>query len=126
MKECPQPVLDLVEHLRSTGTGKSKLEIIKQLGAESEGADDFLEKATKAIPEGTMKKIKEYIGSLHSEVGTSEVQQETPTEISPPQEQKEDSSQESKEISEEEDSPQETEEGKREETTEPKPSRKRR
>lgn len=64
MKECPPPVLELVSYLGKSGTGKAKLEALIQLGCKCDGAEEFLAKAPKVVPEGTMAKINTYLASI--------------------------------------------------------------
>ena len=63
MKECPPPVLELVSHLGKSGTGKAKLEALIQLGCKCDGAEEFLAKAPKVVPEGSMAKINTFLAS---------------------------------------------------------------
>lgn len=63
MAKCPQPVLDLIEHLKSTGTGKEKLAALEKLGGQVKNPEQFIEQASKVIPAGTMNKIREYLAA---------------------------------------------------------------
>lgn len=61
-KECPPQVLDLVSHLRETGTGNAKLERITELGKTTKDLNEFLSMLPNNIPAPTMNKVDEYLG----------------------------------------------------------------
>jgi len=61
-KTMPE-VSDLVSHLSKTGTGKSKLTRLLELGSETDSLDVFLSNARKEMPSGTMEKIDGYWGT---------------------------------------------------------------
>lgn len=74
MSKCPQPVLELIAHLKSTGTGESKLAALEKLGSQTKSPEQFLAQADKVVPTGTMKKIREYVTAKG----------ETPPPVPPP------------------------------------------
>lgn len=88
-KECPAPVLELISYLGKSGTGKAKLEALMKLGCTCNGAEEFLAKAAKVVPEGTMAKINTYIESqkIHGDnslaVGSTEPSKAGPSISSP-------------------------------------------
>lgn len=82
MKEIPQPVLDLVEHLRSTGTGATKLQALLDLGARIETAEEFLAEVHRVIPEGTLKKLKTYVEAMQQE-NIGNITEQAPEEQGP-------------------------------------------
>lgn len=61
-KECLPEVVELVEQLRQTGTGPSKLERLLVLGSETKSLDAFLERAASEMPALTMRKINDLWG----------------------------------------------------------------
>lgn len=61
--KCRPEVLELIEHLKASGTGKAKLVALEKLGCECPDAKEFLERAKKVVPEGTMKKIMAYVAA---------------------------------------------------------------
>lgn len=61
-KACIPAVADLVEHLRRTGTGESKLAKLTELGCICHDLDSFLEMAANNVPAATMAKVDAYIG----------------------------------------------------------------
>lgn len=67
MQECPGPVLELISHLGQSGTGKSKLNKLMELGCKCSGAEEFLAKAAKVVPPGTMAKINTYVASQEAQ-----------------------------------------------------------
>lgn len=81
MNECPSQVLELISYLDKSGTGKSKLDALMKIGCESNGAEEFLAKATKVVPEGTMKKINTYIEGQLPQYGIKELAPSEPTTI---------------------------------------------
>lgn len=60
-KVCPAPVLELLERLKQSGTGKSKLKALYELGCCCNGAEEFLAKAKELVGEGTYKKILAFV-----------------------------------------------------------------
>jgi hypothetical protein len=61
---CPPQVLDLVDHLRSTGTGQAKLDRMTELGKTTKNLDEFLSMLPANIPLITMGKVDEYLGKI--------------------------------------------------------------
>lgn len=64
-KKVPQPVVELVEHLRSTGTGQAKLDLIEKIGIECKGNKDvFLHEVNKQLAHWpiTVGKINSFVG----------------------------------------------------------------
>lgn len=59
-KKLRPEVQELIDYLKETGTGKAKLEAIANV--EADNAKDFLAKVEKVVPEGTMAKVKEFLG----------------------------------------------------------------
>lgn len=54
----PDPRIgDLLEYLKSTGTGQGKLDALNELAKDCDSREEFLARAAKAVPEGTMEKI---------------------------------------------------------------------
>lgn len=66
-KVCPPQVLDLVDHLRTTGTGQAKLDRITELGKVTKDLDEFLSMLPNNIPALTLQKVDEYIGKIVAE-----------------------------------------------------------
>lgn len=54
-------VAELLEYLKSTGTGQKKLVSLAKIKATS--PDEWLAEAKKAVPEGTWAKIEAYVNS---------------------------------------------------------------
>lgn len=52
---------ELIQHLQSTGTGVSKLEILTDLAEEARNSVEFLAAAKLAMPPGTWTKIDAYV-----------------------------------------------------------------
>lgn len=63
MKKCPEAVEQLIEYLKSTGTGKSKLKALNELGCKCKDSEEFIAKMSSVVPEGTVAKINEFIKS---------------------------------------------------------------
>lgn len=63
-KVCPPQVLALVDHLRSTGTGQSKLDKITELGKVTKNLDEFLSMLPSNVPPATLSKVDEYLGKV--------------------------------------------------------------
>lgn len=57
----PQPIQELAEYLTKSGTGKSKVVKVIELGKTCSGAEEFLDRAKRVLPEGTMLKIYTFI-----------------------------------------------------------------
>jgi hypothetical protein len=69
----------LIEHLRSTGTGGSKLVALRELGEKvGNDKDAFLIQATRVVPEGTMKKINDYVNGYVSKAAPAVKEQPAP------------------------------------------------
>jgi hypothetical protein len=66
MKPCPPQVLELVEHLRHSGTGEAKLKKLVEIGSTSSGAEEFLAEADKVLSPVTMAKVRAYISSVEA------------------------------------------------------------
>jgi hypothetical protein len=79
VNKCPEAVEALISHLRDSGTGKGKLATLHKLGCECKTPESFLERAKQVLPEGTMKKITNFINStpIAAEAAT-EVKVEVP------------------------------------------------
>lgn len=93
MSEVNPAVVELVDYLRQTGTGKPKLDALLELGKELISKEDFLAKAAELVPSGTMAKIHHYIAGAEGNAGPSapeavvpEAVVEAPAVIEPPPE----------------------------------------
>lgn len=76
MKKVPEPVVELVNHLRSTGTGEAKLELLEQIGREcGSNRDIFMHEVSKQMAQwpATIAKIKKFTGA-----DTPDYQQQAP------------------------------------------------
>jgi hypothetical protein len=64
MSKTHPDVLNLLEHLKDSGTGQSKLDALRAIGDKC-GADKekFLVLAAKEMPQGTMEKISAYVAA---------------------------------------------------------------
>ena len=65
MVKIPEPVQELLKHLRSTGTGENKLAIIEQIGIETKGNKEvFLHEVNKQLSTSpaTLAKMYKFIG----------------------------------------------------------------
>jgi hypothetical protein len=71
MADCMPEIVELVEQLRPTGTGFSKLERLSELGCETKTLEAFLERAAKEMPVLTMEKIKGLWGAKKPEPSKS-------------------------------------------------------
>lgn len=63
VSKCLPEVVDLVNHLRSTGTGQSKLDQLLEIGCQTGSLDTFLEYAKANVSSGTFDKINKYWGA---------------------------------------------------------------
>lgn len=81
MSGCNPAVVELVKYLKNTGTGQPKLDALLKLG-EKCGDDklEFLLQAKAVVPEGTMKKIKEYVTSRDTSYKMPDVLNAAPLE----------------------------------------------
>lgn len=59
--QLPPEVVELLAHLKQTGTGKAKLEALRQVALESANGDQFLARAAKVVPDGTWRKLQRYL-----------------------------------------------------------------
>ena len=71
---CPPQVTDLVEHLKATGTGQSKLDKITELGKVTKNLEEFLVMLPNNVPPATLEKIDDYLGKVVS--GTTDKDKE--------------------------------------------------
>ena len=78
-KKLNPQVVELIEYLRQSGTGKSKLEALTTLAGECDNGREFIEQASKVVPEGTMKKILAYVGPLSTQPGPAPMTPKPPT-----------------------------------------------
>ena len=63
-KECNPAVVELVEYLKSTGTGQAKLSLLTELGYEAfESEKEYLAAVKAALPAGTFAKVAAFIES---------------------------------------------------------------
>lgn len=82
-ENLPRPVLDLLEHLATTGTGQSKLDAIAQLALKCEDGNEFLDRVHKVVPPGTLEKIKSFVETTWESQQT--VTEPAPEEPGPPE-----------------------------------------
>ncbi len=67
-RKLPDSVKKLVDHLRSTGTGKSKLAHIETIAFASKDGDEFMASVRGALPAVTVKKIDDYLATPEAKV----------------------------------------------------------
>lgn len=80
----PEPVQELLTHLKETGTGKDKLYRLAEAGRRTKGVVEFLSLAKGLVGEVTWNKISDYINNKQqsTKVLSAEVTQ-TGTEPAP-------------------------------------------
>lgn len=79
MPEDLQPeVVDLLNHLQSTGTGVTKLRTLGELAEKARGPEEFLASAKLAVTEGTWNKIEKYVKTAIGAKGTTQVTNDGP------------------------------------------------
>jgi hypothetical protein len=74
-RKLPESVKKLIDHLRSTGTGKSKLAHLETIAFASKDGDEFLASAQLAMPAVTWGKIQTYLAEHEG------VQMKSPKEV---------------------------------------------
>lgn len=67
-RKLPPQIKELVDHLRSTGTGQSKLDKITALGMEARSGEEFIDSVRLNVPPGTWVKVQEYLASIGADV----------------------------------------------------------
>lgn len=85
----PPEITKLVDHLRSTGTGETKLSKIMELGKVAKDGAEFLASVKLMVPPGTWSKIESYIAkegeanftTAPEEMGRVESRSETQSSI---------------------------------------------
>lgn len=64
-KQLPPPVRELIDHLRTTGTGETKLQAIAEVALATNDGKEFLLAVKEVVPELTFEKIQDYVDSRH-------------------------------------------------------------
>jgi len=59
--KCPAQVTELLKYLKNTGTGKTKLDAIREVGCRVKGTEEFLVEVAKVVPTVTFAKIESFI-----------------------------------------------------------------
>ncbi len=83
-KQLPPPVREMIEHLRTTGTGESKLQTIAEVALASEDGKEFLLAVKEVVPELTFEKIQDYITAKHNNKEDSVVTVDELEEVTTP------------------------------------------
>lgn len=60
-KTLPPPIQELIDHLRTTGTGEAKLAKLAAVGMKCEDGKEFMLAAKEVVPDVTWKKIEAYV-----------------------------------------------------------------
>lgn len=87
LKEMPAEVKELIEHLRSTGTGEGKLQKISAISLQvnlPEDAKEFMLALKTELPEGTYEKVEEFIRQKQAEHAATVVTPEEFEEVNTP------------------------------------------
>lgn len=69
--KVPPQVTNLVNHLKSTGTGQAKLDKLSELGKVAKDGEEFLASAKLMMPPGTWAKIETYLSEQEGELTTA-------------------------------------------------------
>lgn len=71
-KELPQPIQDLLKHLKTTGTGQAKLDKLAAIGLKSADGNEFMLAAKLAVSDVTFAKIQEYVNQQKALAATNQ------------------------------------------------------
>lgn len=81
-RKIPNEIKELIDHLRASGTGQSKLDKITAVALKARNADEFLNSVRLNVPPGTWVKVQQFLSERGVDVDSIVTAKEAEGEIS--------------------------------------------